>query len=51
MSAGQDLTRTEFKTNIQNLMNSVEALKLYPCAKAAVEYVGERSDPILDRVQ
>jgi len=41
-----------FDTNIVNFMNSVEASKHYPCAKRAwVEYLGERPEPAIDRVQ
>lgn len=41
-----------FDTNIINFMNSVEANKHYPCAKRAwVEYLGERPEPAIDRVQ
>jgi chromate reductase, NAD(P)H dehydrogenase (quinone) len=41
-----------FDTNIVNFMNSVEAFKHYPCAKRAwVEYLGERPEPSIDRVE
>ncbi|HEV8065786.1 MAG TPA: NAD(P)H-dependent oxidoreductase [Acidimicrobiales bacterium] len=41
-----------FEDNIVNFMNSVEAAKHYPCIKRAwVEYLGERPEPSLDRVQ
>ena len=41
-----------FDTNIVNFMNSVEAFKHYPCVKRAwVEYLGERPEPVIDRVQ
>jgi chromate reductase, NAD(P)H dehydrogenase (quinone) len=41
-----------FETNIVNFMNSVEAFKHYPCVKRAwVEYLGERPEPVIDRVQ
>ncbi len=41
-----------FETNIVNFMNSVEAAKHYPCVKKAwVEYLGERPEPAIDRVQ
>jgi hypothetical protein len=33
-------------------MDLVEASKNYPCAKMAwVEYLGERPEPVLDRVE
>jgi chromate reductase, NAD(P)H dehydrogenase (quinone) len=41
-----------FDTNIVNFMDLVEASKHYPCVKRAwVEYLGERPEPTLDRVQ
>jgi chromate reductase, NAD(P)H dehydrogenase (quinone) len=41
-----------FETNIVNFMDSVEASKHYPCVKQAwVEYLGERPEPVIDRVQ
>lgn len=41
-----------FETNVVNFMNSVEAFKHYPCVKRAwVEYLGERPEPLIDRVQ
>jgi chromate reductase len=41
-----------FDTNIVNFMDSVEAFKHYPCVKRAwVEYLGERPEPAIDRVQ
>jgi NAD(P)H-dependent FMN reductase len=41
-----------FETNITNFMDQVEASKHYPCVKRAwVEYLGERPEPALDRVQ
>jgi NAD(P)H-dependent FMN reductase len=41
-----------FETNIVNFMDSVEAFKHYPCVKKAwVEYLGERPEPAIDRVQ
>jgi chromate reductase, NAD(P)H dehydrogenase (quinone) len=41
-----------FETNIVNFMDSVEASKHYPCVKKAwVEYLGERPEPVIDRVQ
>jgi chromate reductase len=41
-----------FDDNIVNFMNSVEAAKHYPCVKRAwVEYLGERLEPSVDRIQ
>lgn len=41
-----------FDTNIVNFMDSVEANKRYPCIKKAwVEYLGERLEPTIDRVE
>ena len=41
-----------FETNIANFMDLVEAAKHYPCVKRAwVEYLGERPDPVFDRVE
>jgi chromate reductase, NAD(P)H dehydrogenase (quinone) len=41
-----------FEGNVANFMNLVEASKHYPCIKRAwVEYLGERVDPRVDRVQ
>lgn len=41
-----------FEANVANFMDLVEASKHYPCVKRAwVEYLGERPDPVLDRVQ
>ncbi len=41
-----------FNTNIVNFMDLVEASKHYPCVKRSwVEYLGERPEPALDRVQ
>jgi chromate reductase len=41
-----------FETNIVNFMDSVEATKHYPCVKKQwVEYLGERPEPAIDRVQ
>ena len=41
-----------FDTNIVNFMDLVEASKHYPCVKRAwVEYLGERPEPALDRVE
>ena len=41
-----------FETTIVNFMDLVEASKHYPCVKSAwVEYLGERPQPAIDRVQ
>jgi chromate reductase, NAD(P)H dehydrogenase (quinone) len=41
-----------FDGNIVNFMDQVEASKHYPCVKRAwVEYLGERPDPVTDRVE
>jgi chromate reductase, NAD(P)H dehydrogenase (quinone) len=41
-----------FRTNIASFMDLVEANKHYPCVKRAwVEYLGERPEPQLDRVE
>lgn len=44
--------RRRFADNIVNFLDSVEAHKHYPCIKKAwVEYLGERPEPAIDRVQ
>src|SRR4051812_15749355 len=44
--------RQRFDTNIANFMDQVEAATNYPCVKRAwVEYLGERPDPQIDRVE
>jgi chromate reductase, NAD(P)H dehydrogenase (quinone) len=44
--------RQRFDTNIANFMDQVEAATNYPCVKRAwVEYLGERPDPRIDRVE
>jgi chromate reductase, NAD(P)H dehydrogenase (quinone) len=44
--------RARFESNIVNFMNLVEAAKHYPCVKQAwVEYLGEKPDPSIDRVE
>lgn len=49
--AGERL-QERFDANLVGFMNLVEASKHYPCAKKAwVEYLGERPEPILDRVE
>jgi NAD(P)H-dependent FMN reductase len=41
-----------FESNIVNFMNLVEAAKHYPCVKRAwIEYLGEKPDPAIDRVE
>lgn len=41
-----------FDTNIVNFLDLVEASTHYPCVKRAwVEYLGERPEPVLDRVE
>lgn len=41
-----------FDTNIVNFIDQVEASKHYPCIKRAwVEYLGERPEPAIDRVE
>jgi len=41
-----------FETNIVNFVDLVEASRHYPCVKRSwVEYLGERPEPALDRVQ
>jgi chromate reductase, NAD(P)H dehydrogenase (quinone) len=44
--------QARFESNIVNFMNLVEAAKHYPCVKQAwVEYLGEKPDPAIDRVE
>lgn len=41
-----------FETNIQAFMSLVEAATHYPCIKQAwVEFLGEKADPVIDRVE
>jgi chromate reductase, NAD(P)H dehydrogenase (quinone) len=41
-----------FEVNVVNFMDSVEASKHYPWVKRAwVEYLGERPEPVIDRVE
>ena len=41
-----------FESNIVGFMDLVEATKHYPCVKSRwVEYLGERPDPVTDRVE
>jgi chromate reductase, NAD(P)H dehydrogenase (quinone) len=44
--------RERFEHNIVGFMDLVEASKHYPCVKTRwVEYLGERPDPVTDRVE
>ncbi len=44
--------RQRFDTNVVNFLDAVEAHKHYPCVKKAwFEYLGERPEPVTDRVQ
>ena len=41
-----------FENNIVNFMNLVEAATHYPCMKKAwVEFLGEKPDPVTERVE
>lgn len=41
-----------FEDNIVAFMNHVEAAKNYPCMKKAwVEFLGEKPDPVIERVE
>jgi chromate reductase, NAD(P)H dehydrogenase (quinone) len=43
--------RERFETTIAAFMDLVEAAKHYPCIKGAwIEFLGERPDPVLDRI-
>jgi NAD(P)H-dependent FMN reductase len=49
---GNEELRRRFETTIINFMDLVEASKHYPCVKSQwVEYLGERLEPDLERVQ
>jgi chromate reductase len=49
---GDPKLRERFDTNIVNFVDLVEASKHYPCVKRQwVEYLGERPEPALDRVE
>jgi chromate reductase, NAD(P)H dehydrogenase (quinone) len=49
---GDRAVQARFESNIINFMNLVEATKHYPCIKQAwVEYLGEKPDPAIDRVE
>jgi chromate reductase, NAD(P)H dehydrogenase (quinone) len=44
--------QARFESNIVNFMNLVEAATHYPCVKRAwIEYLGEKPDPAIDRVE
>jgi chromate reductase, NAD(P)H dehydrogenase (quinone) len=44
--------QARFENNIINFMDAVEAHKHYPCVKRAwVEYLGERPEPAVDRIE
>jgi chromate reductase, NAD(P)H dehydrogenase (quinone) len=44
--------RARFESNIVNFMSLVEAATHYPCVKRAwIEYLGEKPDPAIDRVE
>jgi chromate reductase, NAD(P)H dehydrogenase (quinone) len=44
--------RARFQETISSFLDLVEAAKHYPCAKHAwVEFLGERPDPVIDRVE
>jgi chromate reductase, NAD(P)H dehydrogenase (quinone) len=44
--------RARFENTIIGFMDLVEAAKHYPCAKTKwFEYLGERPDPVIDRVE
>ncbi len=43
---------TRFEDNIINFMNLAEAATHYPCMKKAwVEFLGEKPDPVTERVE
>jgi chromate reductase len=47
-----DELRARFEHTIVGFMDLVEASKHYPCAKTKwIEYLGERPDPVIDRVE
>jgi hypothetical protein len=44
--------KQRFDDNVANFMDLVEASKHYPCVKRAwIEFLGERVEPRIDRVQ
>ena len=49
---GDDSLRIRFEQTIVGFIDLVEAAKHYPCAKKAwIEFLGERPDPVIDRVE
>jgi chromate reductase, NAD(P)H dehydrogenase (quinone) len=49
---GDDDLQARFESNIVGFMDLVEASKHYPCVKTKwVEFLGERPDPVIDRVE
>ena len=43
--------RAHFDKNLQAFLSLAEAAKHYPCIKRAwVEFLGEKPDPVVDRV-
>ncbi|MER6957633.1 MULTISPECIES: NAD(P)H-dependent oxidoreductase [unclassified Streptomyces] len=49
---GDATLQQRFEANLQSFLNLVEAATHYPCVKKTwVEYLGERPDPALDRMQ
>ena len=47
-----DQLQQRFDANIANFMDLVEAAKHYPCVKRKwVEFLGERPEPAVDRVE
>ena len=47
-----DVLAKRFATTLDAFMSLVEAAKHYPCMKKAwVEFLGERPDPVTDRVE
>jgi chromate reductase, NAD(P)H dehydrogenase (quinone) len=49
---GDDSLRIRFEQTIVSFIDLVEAAKHYPCAKKAwIEFLGERPDPAIDRVE
>ncbi|MBS1760378.1 MAG: NAD(P)H-dependent oxidoreductase [Bacteroidetes bacterium] len=49
---GDETLQQRFETNLVAFMNLVEAAKHYPCIKKAwVEFLGEKTDAVTDRVE
>ena len=47
-----EILATRFQVNLVAFMNLVEAAKHYPCIKKAwVEFLGEKTDPVTERVE